>query len=438
MGRNLKILIFGNGAREHAISKAYERSEDVSRLIVAPGNDLIKHERNIEVICDSDCFLKNPESLLRIAQKYKPDIVDVASDNALGSGVVDLLESNGFIVFGPNRDAARLEYDKIFAKNFMRNSLIASAPFRDFNSVIEGIQYARSIYTLDPKKFVFVKAAGLCEGKGALDSLDLEVAILNIHRMKEFGESGIRFIIEDGLEGDELSAFVVVSGDSWKVVSNAVDYKRLNDDNNGPQTGGMGSFSPVNLSMTSERSINSILERTLRGLDDIDVHYRGILYLGLIKTFDGLPGLSLIEYNARWGDPEAQVILPGILNYTGIVDACLSRRLGSVEIRKDDRFRVCVVGAAKGYPNDPRNVYGKEIFGLEEVMKFDDIEVYGSGVKIIGNRFYASGGRLFSIVGEGENLTDAKDRVYDAMARVKIDGDNLHFRTTIGDSNQII
>ena len=435
MGRDLRVLIIGKGAREHVISEAYEKDENVGQIIVAPGNDLIVYRRKKEVIIDGDCSLRDPNSILSIAKKYKPDLVDVASDNAIGSGSVDLLKGQGFPVFAPNKRAARLEYDKIFAKSFMRGYLIPSAHFQAFNDTNEGIAHARRIYSENPRKLMFVKAFGLCDGKGALDSLDLEEAILNIHRMSGFGESGRRFIIEDGLEGEELSLFVISDGDSYKVISCAVDYKRLNDSDKGPQTGGMGSFSPIDLSKTSKESIDLILEGTFGGFKKSDIIYKGILYFGLIKTPEGL---RLIEYNARWGDPEAQVVLPGISNYLEVVESCIAGNLGSVDIKSDSKSRVCVVGASKGYPNDHSKVDGKEIFGLEEIMRLPGVSVYGAGVKIMDGRFYADGGRLFSVVGKGDNLTDAGNISYDAIERTRIDSQNLHFRTDVGYASHML
>lgn len=426
------VLILGSGAREHAISCVYEKSPHIRKIIIAPGNDFIKYERKKEVFTDKNCSLRSPITLLEIARKYKPDLVDVAQDDALAAGTVDLLEREGFLVFGPGKDAARIEWDKRWSREFMQRHEIPHPQFRYFHDEKVAEQYVRELYDLQSNKLVYVKAAGLCSGKGALKSATLDEAIRNIRQMKKFpNEAGKVFLVEEGLIGEEFSYYAISDGQTYKTFKSAQDNKTVFNFDEGDQTGGMGAVSPA---LVTEKIKDEIEQQqifgAIRGMTLEQSPYTGILYLGGIVV-EGKP--INIEYNARWGDPECQVVLSSIeTDYFEIVNTCLNMRLDKLEIKQDNKTRVCVVGASKGYPNDYSKVKGKRIYGLDKAVEMEGISLFGAGIDAIDGKFYANGGRLFSIVAEGEDILEARQKAYSAIAYINIEGNNLHYRTDIG------
>ncbi len=426
--KDTTILIIDSGARGHAISEAYEKSKRVDRIIVAPGNDFIAFNRKKEVVIEG-CDLKNPESILAVAKKYEPDLVDVAQDDALACGAVDLLQKSGFRVFGPTREAARLEWDKRFSREFMQRHGIPAPQFRYFDSEEPAKTHAGLLYENNPEKIVFVKAAGLCSGKGALKVASLEEALAGIGQMKTFGDAGNIFLIEDGLIGEEFSYYAISDGESFKIFKSAQDNKTVFNFDEGDQTGGMGAVSPALVAEPLAKDIEELLiSRAISGMKKENNPYHGILYLGGIVV-NGKP--MNIEYNARWGDPECQAVLPSVENYADIVLAALEGGLDRIEIKQDSKSRVCVVGASRGYPNDYSAVKGKQIFGIEEALK-EGVKIFGAGMEMRDGKFFANGGRLFSVVAEGKNVLEARQKAYAAIAHISIEGNNLHFRTDIG------
>lgn len=428
----LTVLIVGSGAREHTISSAYERSPKVKRIVVAPGNDFIAYGRQKEVITDKNCSLKNPMSILEIARKYKLDLVDVAQDDALGLGTVDLLQENGFLAFGPTETVARIESDKRGSRELMHRHQIPHPNFRYFDSEEDGINYVRGLYSGNPDQLVYVKASGLAGGKGALPSKNLDRAIRNVRRMKEFPDgAGKIFLVEEGLVGEEFSYYAISDGSTYHVFKSAQDNKTVFNFDQGDQTGGMGANSPAMVTAPISKEIEELLiRRAINGMGEERLPYTGILYLGGIVT-DGKP--VNIEYNARWGDPECQVVLPGVQNdYVDLVFSAVTSELAKIDVVQDSKTRVCVVGASRGYPNDYSTVKGRRIYGIEEAMKMEGVQIFGAGVVVQDGRFYADGGRLFSVVGEGDNIIEARQRAYDAVAHIYVEGNNLHYRTDIG------
>ena len=432
MAQDLTIVIIGSSAREHVISCAYEKSPLVNRVIVAPGNDFIAYGIDKKTITDKNCSLKDPGSILALARKYKPDLIDVAQDNALALGTVDLLQDNGFLVFGPTKQAARIEWDKRWSREFMQTYNIPHPDFKYFDDESVGKDYVQEIYLNDPNRLVYVKAAGLCAGKGALKSTCLEEAIMNIGLMKTFPDrAGEVFLIEEGLVGEEFSYYCINDGRSYHPFKSAQDNKTALNFDKGDQTGGMGAISPALVTLTLPHRIEaSMVNPAIGGMAKEGVPFKGILYVGGIVTEEGIKN---IEYNARWGDPECQAVLPSLeTDYAELVMACIDGRLKDIEIEQDEKTRVCVVGASRGYPNDYSDVMGKRIYGIDDAMRMEGISVFGAGVAVQEGRFYANGGRLFSIVAEGDDILDAKQKAYSAMAHVSIEGNNLHYRTDIG------
>jgi len=432
MTQHLSVMIVGSGAREHTLSNAYESSPQVNIIIVTPGNDFIGYRRQKEVVIDKECSLKDQNSILALARKYKPDLVDVAQDDALAQGTVDLLEENGFLVFGPRRSAARIEWDKRWSREFMQRHGISQPDFRYFNDENLARRYAEELYRENPNRLIYTKATGLCSGKGALKSVNLEQAIRNIGIMKTFPYgAGETFLIEEGLKGEEFSYYAISDGKTCHIFNSAQDNKTVLNFDEGDQTGGMGAVSPAMITLPfAEQIEQEMISRAIKGMALEGNHYKGVLYLGGIIV-EGRP--MNIEYNARWGDPECQVVLPSVeTDYVDIVSACLEGRLDKTQIQQDNRTRVCVVGSSRGYPNDYSEVRGKRIYGLEEAMEMDGIRVFGAGIDVEDGKFYANGGRLFSVVGEGKDILEAKQRAYSAMTRISIEGNNLHYRTDIG------
>jgi len=429
---DLTILLIGSGAREHTISCAYEKSPIVRRIIVAPGNDFICYKRQIEVVMDKNCSLKNPTSLLEIARKYQPDLVDVAQDDALANGTVDVLEKEGFVVFGPREQAARIEWDKRWSREFMQRHEIPQPIFRYFENEADGEQYVKEQYAGNSSKLLYVKATGLCSGKGALKSTSLDEAIKNIRKMKDFSnDAGKIFLVEEGLEGEEFSYYAISDGQTYKLFKSAQDNKTVFNFDEGDQTGGMGVVSPAMVTEPLRKEIEQQqISRAIKSMTLEQNPYRGILYLGGIVVNEKPMN---IEYNARWGDPECQVVLPSVeTDYLTIVKSCLEGKLNDLDIKQDNKTRVCVVGASRGYPNDYSQVKGKRIFGIDEVMRMEGINVFGAGIDVIDGKLYANGGRLFSVVAEGKDILEARQRAYSAIARISIEGNNLHYRTDIG------
>lgn len=427
---NLTVLIVGSGAREHTISKAYENSKKVNKIIVAPGNDFISYKRKKEIIINKNCSLTNPDSILEIAKKYKPDLVDVAQDDALAKGTVDLLTENGFQVFGPTKKAARLEWDKQWSREFMERHNIPSPEFRYFNSEKLARKYVQLLYHKEPNKLTYVKASGLCAGKGALKATNLEEVTRRIDEMEQFGKAGEIFLIEEGLVGEEFSSYAISDGKNYCMLKSAQDNKTVFNFDKGDQTGGMGATCPAMITKDISKEIEELfISRAIKGMLSENNPYKGILYLGGIVA----DKLMNIEYNTRWGDPECQVVLPSIkTDYTDIILACIENKLDKIKIKQDQKTRVCIVGASKGYPNNYSNVKGKQIYGLEEAMQVKGVTILSAAIAVQDGKFYANGGRLFSVVGEGKNIVEARQRAYSAIAYISIEGNNLHYRTDIG------
>jgi|SRR3989344_164369 len=429
------ILIIGAGGREHAISVAYEKSPNVKRIIIADigsGNDFIAYKREKEVIVDTNCSIKDPDSFKAVAKKYKPDWIDVQQDDILASGVVDLLEDECSAVFGPSKSAARIESDKKSSREFMQEYGIPHPEFKYFDDETNAQKYVEELYSQNPERLLYVKATGLCAGKGALKSLSLEDAVKNIREMKTFPNGAGRvFLIEDGLVGEEYSQQVITDRKTYKILKSAQDNKTVFNFDQGDQTGGMGAISPAMVTQGLESEIErEQVSKAIKGMILEGNPFRGILYVGGIVVNSKV---STIEYNARWGDPECQVVLPSIeTDYFEIVKACLEGRLKDLEISQDNMTRICVAGVSRGYPKDYSSVKGKRIYGIDEVLKMDGIRLFGAGIEIVNSKFYANGGRLFYIVGEGGDIIEAKQRAYSAMARISIEGNNLHYRTDIG------
>ncbi len=432
---DLTVMVVDTSARAHAVAAAYMHSPNVRRVIV-PGNNFIPFQAPKEVILEP-ANIKDPQDIKRIALQHKPDLIDVCQDDALAAGVVDVLQEAGFNTFGPTQAASRIEWDKAFARKLMEDTGIPHPMYSVFSSPEEGLRAVETIYGNDPANLIFVKAAGLCAGKGAIPAQSLKEAQDAIKAMADFGEAGRTYLIEEGMVGIEASVYAFCDkGSVHKLVRPAQDFKRRDTGDLGPNTGGMGSVAPTGV-VTSDmmrRIGDDIVVRAIDGLISYETPYVGVLYSGLMITDQGQTP-KVVEFNARWGAPEAEVIVPGIQTpMDGIAQACLAGKLADLSIIEDHLTRVCIVGASRGYP-DPKlvnQVKGKQIYGLEEAMQMPHIIVFGAGINVQDRRFYANGGRLFSLVAEGRNVKEARERALEAMVRIHIQGNNLQYRTDIG------
>ena len=352
--------------------------------------------------------------------------MDVAQDAPVAAGLVDELKKASIAAFGPTKEAGKIEWDKAWAREFMKQHDIPSPEFHVFDSIEDGVHYIE----VQPQCSWFVKASGLAEGKGALPAKNNAQAIDAIRELTKFGTAAYTYLLEEWLDGEEFSAFAICDGKNFKMLGYAQDHKRVYDGDLGGNTGGMGCVSPpLAITPEIEKQTEEIIKKTISGLAEQGTPYIGILYLGaMITKMLTYDKIFVIEFNARWGDPEAETIIPGIQNdYYELVSSALGGNI--LDIKTDGKTRVSVAGCSKGYPKDYSAVKGKEIFGLE---KLENVILYKAGIKKADERYFANGGRLFYIVGEGNDIMEARQRAYDAMAKVSVDGLNLHFRTDIG------
>ena len=423
----MNILVIGQNGREHTLAVTYAKSKKTKKVIMTPGNGLTDFN-NPKIQNYPDVGMMDFDSIVDVCKKEKIDLVDVGQDDVIAAGYVDRLEKLGIKAFGPTQKASQLEWDKRWARNFMMKYNLPIPKFKAFNNQTDAIGYVNKM----PDQLLFIKAAGLAFGKGVIKTTNKKEAILAIKKMKQFGKSGETFLIEEGLTGEEFSLFALCDSMDFRIISWAQDHKTVFDKDQGPNTGGMGSVAPagaVTNKVIQETKVK-ILTPLMNGMKKEDRPYKGILYLGGMLTDNGV---RVIEFNCRWAAPEAEVILPAIkTDYLKIVETILSGKLKSLKIRKDNKVRVSVAGCSKGYPGDYSKVKEKEILGLSKAMKLPGITIFGSGIKRVGKKFLASGGRLFYIVGEGENIIDAREKAYNAMKLISVEGDNLHFRTDIG------
>ncbi|OGH18293.1 MAG: phosphoribosylamine--glycine ligase [Candidatus Levybacteria bacterium RIFCSPLOWO2_01_FULL_37_20] len=421
------VLVVDGGGRGAALVDAYAKSKHVSLLLAIPGNDLMRINTKKPVKIFTHLKTTSIKKILEICKKEHVDLVDVAQDNAVESGLVDELEKIEISAFGPTRLAGQIEWDKAWARKFMKTYNLPTPSYKIFKSRQDGIDFVKK--QKDQKWFV--KAYGLVEGKGALPAENNQQAIERIKEMKRFGKAGEVFLLEQWLVGEEFSSFILADGKSFQLIGSAQDHKRVFDGDLGKNTGGMGcSTPPLVLTAKILKQVENIFKKTLIGLQKEERIYKGILYLGGIIVKGNV---YIIEFNARWGDPEAEVIIPGIKNdLFEISTAVINGTLNTIKVDFDNKARIAVAGASKGYPEDYSAVKGKEIIGLEKAQKIPEIKIYSAAVKREGKKYTANGGRLFYIVGNGKNVIEARKRTYKAIKLVSIEGNNLHYRRDIG------
>lgn len=425
-----KVLVIDGGGRGATLVDKYLQSPEIGLVLAVPGNDMMKMFTKKPVITFPNIKTTKVNEILRIARDYKVDLVDVAQDDAVAAGVTNALQEAGIRVFGPTKEAGQIEWDKAWARNFMKENKIPIPEYKVCKSEKEGIGFINS----QKEAEWYIKASGLALGKGVIYAKNNKEAKEAIKKMKSFGKSGETFLIEQCLKGEEFTSFAIVNGENFIVIGSAQDHKTIYDGNVGPNTGGIGCNSPpIVIDKNIEQQIESIFKKTVEGLVKLKRPYLGILYLG--GMIDEKGRVTVIEFNARWGDPEVEVVLPAIKNdLYEIASDVKAGKIKKIKLRKDNLYRVVVTACAKGYPIDYSKVAGKEISGLGSILNLQNsqLKVFGAGVKIIGNKFTVAGGRLFHVMGQGHNVQEARKIAYNALSKIRIEGNNLHYRKDIG------
>lgn len=435
--RLASVMVIGSGGREHALAVKYAESPHVGRVLVVLGNDFMRGDCDEKIDTYSwyggkKLSTTSINPILAICEEENITLVDVAQDNAVAVGLVDRIRDRGGLVVGPTKIAGEIEWGKIFART---QGEIAGMPQPQFEYFLtEGA--GQEFIDRQPEGSWFIKYDGLADGKGALPAKNKFEAKKRITQMvREFGTP---YLIEewlknaDGSSGEEFSSYALFAGNDYVYIGDAQDHKRVFEHDRadqGENTGGMGcSGLPLVVTNQVRSEVIEIFNRVPNLLSQARP-YTGILYLGGMLT----DKVYVLEFNARWGDPEAQIILPSIKNDWFEVSLAAARGdISSLNIVRDNLYRVVVAGVAKGYPGDYKEVIGKEIYGLNDAKKLDGVKVFGAGIKVKDGKNFANGGRLFYIVGESKDVIEARERAYSAMDRIRIDGGNLHYRKDIG------
>lgn len=417
----MNILVIGSGGREHTIVWKLAQSSLVDKIYCVPGNaGIAELAECLEVESD------NLSGFLEIARHNSIDCTIVGSEVPLSLGIVDLFEDNGYPIFGPHRKAAEIESSKVFAKQIMNKYHIPTARSQDFEDYYEALSY------LEKQSFpLVIKADGLAAGKGVIitkDRFEAELALGKIMRERKFGEAGRRVLIEEFLSGEEVSMLVFSDGRNILPMITSQDHKKIGDNDEGLNTGGMGAYSPVPFFGEKEREfvLTRIFQPVISGLEREGRPFKGVLYAGLIITKEGP---KVLEFNARFGDPETQVILPGLeTDLMEIIQATIDGSLQRIELSWKKQSTVCVVMASQGYPG----VYeqGKIITGLEELRDSGDIMVFHSGTKKKDNQIVSAGGRVLGVTAWADSLKEAIDKAYQGIEKIHFE--NSYYRKDIG------
>lgn len=416
-----KVLLIGSGGREHALAWKLKQSPLIEQLFAAPGNPGMAAVAECVDIAADDL-----KGLLAFAGERKIDLTVVGPELPLSLGITDLFNAHGLAVFGPTQAAARLEGSKLFAKELFSKYGIPTAAYAGFTDAAAAIEYARRF--TDRGQTVVIKADGLAAGKGVVLTAETAVMRDTINSMMQdgsLGEAGRRVIIEEFLEGEELSYFAICDGQNYIPLMTAQDHKRVFDGDQGPNTGGMGAYSnpPVFNAELGDRIVREIIEPTIAGMTAEGCPYTGVLYAGLMLTADGP---KVLEYNARFGDPETQVMMPMIANdLYPVLQAAADGRLEGQYIEVKAGNCVGVVLASEGYPGAYEK--GRPISGLEQLAP--DTLVFHAGTARSGDGLVTNGGRVMLIACCAENIAAAQAAVYKEVARISFAG--MHYRTDI-------
>ena len=401
----MKVLVIGNGGREHAIIKKLKENKNITSIYCAPGNDGISNDAGCLNVAATDI-----EGLVNLSKEYQFDFICVTPDDPLALGCVDALEKEGFKCFGPRKNAAIIEASKVFAKDLMAKYNIPTAKYKAFNDAKDAIEYIKT------QSFpIVIKADGLALGKGVIIAQDLNEAKTAINEMmldNKFGSAGKEIVIEEYLQGPEVSVLCFTDGKCIKPMVSSMDHKRAFDNDEGLNTGGMGTIAPNPLYNNDIAKITyeTILLPTIKALEKENRIFKGCLYVSLMLTKDGP---KVIEYNSRFGDPETQVVLPLLeSDLLEIMMACENGTLENIDVKFSNKSACCVIYATKGYPEHYEKGY--PIILSEEAINHCDF----AGVKKIDNQYFSNGGRVLGITSIKDNLKDAIDDAYRIISQI--------------------
>ena len=415
----MKILVVGSGGREHALAWKLKQSSGIDLIFCAPGNAGTEEIGENVAIKAGDL-----PGLARFAKENRVELTVVGPDDSLAAGIVDFFESEGLRIFGPTKSAARLESSKIFAKELMRAKHIPTARAAIFDK-----QEAASAFLKESRFPIVIKADGLALGKGVIVAKNVEEAQAAVAAMMSegrFGEAGRRLLIEECLAGSECSLHALVDGANFRMLASAQDHKRAFDGDAGPNTGGMGAFSPAN-NFDDEMQTqfeSDVMRPLLDALRESGVTFRGLLFPGLMITSDGP---RVLEFNCRFGDPETQAILPRLKSdLLPLLEATMDGNLDAAKIEWDARPAVTVVIVSGGYP--AKYEVGKPISGLDRAA-LDGVQIFHAGTRRENGEIVTSGGRVLAVTALGETVGGARARAYEAVSQIHFEG--CHFRRDI-------
>ena len=417
----MKVLIVGSGGREHAIAASVAKSNQVEKIYCAPGN------AGIGQIAECvDITAMEFDKLADFAEKNQIDLTIIGMDDPLVGGVVDVFEARGLRVFGPRKNAAIIEGSKAFSKDLMKKYNIPTAAYENFTNPDEALAYLETA-----KMPIVLKADGLALGKGVLICNNLEEAKAGVKTLmldKQFGDAGNEIVIEEFMTGREVSVLCYCDGTHIKPMTSAQDHKRAKDGDKGLNTGGMGTFSPSPFYTDEVQKFceEKVYQPTMDAMKKEGRDFVGILFVGLMLTEDGP---KVLEYNARFGDPEAQVVLPRMKNdIVDVFEACVDGTLDQIDLQFEDNAAVCVVLASAGYPEHYEK--GKKITGLENFKDKDGYYVFHAGTKLTDEGIVTNGGRVLGVTAKGKDLKEARKNAYEATNW--IDFSNKYMRHDIG------
>ncbi|MCK4518624.1 MAG: phosphoribosylamine--glycine ligase [Candidatus Omnitrophica bacterium] len=417
----MKILVVGSGGREHAIIKKISESPRVKEIYAAPGNGGIS-----DIAMLVDIKADEIEKLAYFAYENGIDLTIVGPEAPLVKGITEAFEKRYLKIFAPSKEASRLEASKIFTKEICKKYNIPTAGFEVFDEPQKAMDYIERA-----EKPQVVKANGLAGGKGVVVAGDKEEAKEAVRAMmieKRFGDAGLKIMIEERLYGEEASILVLSDGENIYPLASSQDHKQIYDEDRGPNTGGMGAYSPAPVITDTmyQRIIAEIITPTIFAMKEESCPYKGVLYAGVMITEEGP---MLLEYNIRFGDPETQAVLPRMKSdLIEAIEAVIDGRLNELKVEWDERSCVCVVLASGGYPADYEK--GKEISGLDKVKKLKDIAVYHAGTKKEDGKVYTSGGRVLGVTALDKDISGAIDKAYEAIKLISFD--KMYYRTDIG------
>ncbi|HMA61209.1 MAG TPA: phosphoribosylamine--glycine ligase [bacterium] len=417
----MKILVVGSGGREHTLVWKLSQSEKVSKIYCAPGNAGTEILAENVDIADTDI-----EALLEFAKKENIEMTFVGPEAPLVEGIVDKFEKEGLKVFGPSQSAAALEGSKVFSKKLMKDYGIPTAKYEVFTDPEKAIAYIKKIGAP-----IVVKAEGLAAGKGVIVADTVEEALDAVKLIlvnDKFGEAGERIVVEEYLEGEEATVLAFVDGNTIKPMVPSQDHKPAYDNDKGPNTGGMGAYAPAPIvtDKMMETIYQDILIPTVQALKQEGIEYKGVLYCGLmIKNGQA----KVLEYNVRFGDPEAQVVLPLLeTDLVDIADAVVNGQLNKLEIKWKNKKALCVIMASGGYPIEYEK--GKAITGIEQVNQNQDMIVFQAGTKNIDGKLLTDGGRVLAVTALGDDYKEVINKAYKGVEKIHFD--DFHIRNDIG------